>query len=249
MKNRRKFLIGFVGCCFLLLYQGCLDGYDILDECIEEKPLVTSLAQEELEYGTPTADLIYDSNGSSLTRKQKRRLDKALKAFIKKHPVYARMFNELCEKGGLMFEINYNLLIEKEAKAGYLNRKIMFLDQESITEDKLEEEMIHAIQDLYIYGKYYMDQARKNVEFEAKVLRDIITANTGGGGFYGSAGENNIYMNSYASLVWEFCELSFNEFTEKFHDLCTLWHGYKGSYQVVFRPEMIVKYRNIICQI
>lgn len=66
----------------------------------------------------------------------------------------------------------------------------------------LQEELIHAVQDLDIYGKSYMLSARKNVEFEAKVIQDIVSVlgNTGGT-FIGDMGRQGEFRLKYEAWI------------------------------------------------
>ena len=94
---------------------------------------------------------------------------------------------------GCMQEALYNALISNNVKLGfgmYANptetsppaiydpqvSSIKFKDNSSITKDNLKEELFHAWQDSYYSGGIwqYREMGKVNIEFEAKLFKDII---------------------------------------------------------------------------
>lgn len=112
-------------------------------------------------------------------------------SYCRKCPQFKNMYNQLVGLGVKMqFEINSEKLDEMKGLAGYIDGKMMFYSDPYISLNYLQEEMIYAIQAYDIYGQPYMEFARKNVEFEAKVIQDIVTTIVGGG-FIGGMGETD----------------------------------------------------------
>lgn len=61
--------------------------------------------------------------------------------------------------------------------AGYRNNEIFFKSEAYITDAFLTEELVHAYQDNCVYPAGTLDVKRTNIEFEAKLLIDIIRLN------------------------------------------------------------------------
>ena len=90
-----------------------------------------------------------------------------------------------------------------------------------------------------------MRTARKNVEFEAKVIQDIITmGHPNGGATIGSIGQSTEFQDSYYNWIWDIIEQGLSEHINRFQEFCNSWTGYGGSYDPDFIPQTIVKYFN-----
>lgn len=148
----------------------------------------------------PYLDIIYEAF-STLNEEQKESLDRALADFYNRNSRYRKMYPRLIEmKARIRFEINPKVLKPLGAKAGFASGKIMFLDSESIKIEYLLEEMIHAIQHYDVHGQAKMLSAKKNIEFEAKVLQDIcIVTNPSSSGWIllGSFAEPRQFISEY----------------------------------------------------
>jgi hypothetical protein len=83
----------------------------------------------------------------------------------------------------------YNKLISRNVKldfilnnspdahtGGYLNNSIFFNSVGSVNYSVMTEELIHALQHK-VYGTAAMNNARENVEFEAKMIRELLAKN------------------------------------------------------------------------
>ena len=106
---------------------------------------------------------------------------------------------------------------------------------EFIREVYLQEELIHASQHLEFYG-IEMDISRKNVEFEAKTVQDMLMwKHIGYGAEISSVGHDNEFMSDYSRLLGNYT-------IQGFHELCIRWKGYSGSYNPNFVPKVIQSY-------
>lgn len=144
----------------------------------------------------------------------------------------------------IKFEINPKVLKPLGAKAGFASGKIMFLDSESIKIEYLLEEMIHAIQHYDVHGQAKMLSAKKNIEFEAKVLQDIcIIRNPSSSGWIllGSFAEPRQFISEYENWIYD---AAYNPdiLLDKFDYFCKKWGGYSGTYDPAFKPLTITKY-------
>lgn len=92
-----------------------------------------------------------------------------------------------------------------------------------------------------LFGQSYMESARKNVEFEAKVIQDIVTTMVGGG-FMGGIDQSDQFRNSYEDWLWSIDEAGMDQFINRFQEFCEPWTGYKGTYDSNFSPNTIKKY-------
>lgn len=117
-----------------------------------------------------------------------------------------------------------------------------FKEESSIKSVYLQEEMIHAVQEIDIYGVEYMEQARKNIEFEAKVIQDVIMERNGEGGMYlGSANHSNDFMRAYSDWIQNNAN-NIEILKQRFFEFCSSWNGYKGTFAPDFEAKAIDKY-------
>ena len=200
---------------------------------------------------TTYADALYDPS-STLTQEQKIALDTALNRFCKNSPIYEAMYDALVKKGiKFKFEINPGILEkeqgnagykEEQGNAGYKETAFYFKDEASIRTIYLQEELVHAVQEIDIYGIEYMEQARKNVEFEAKIIQDVVNYRYGLlQGDRGSMGQTLEFMDAYTNWMLDGREDS-NVLIQDFHKYCIEWTGYQGNYDPNFIPKTIEKY-------
>lgn len=191
---------------------------------------------------TPLVNSIY-AKTSTLTKSQRNLLEKALQDFIEMCPQYEEMFDELTISGLIKFEINPDLLAKGGGRAGYFDGVISFYDEKYIKVRFLQEELIHAIQERDVYSLDYMRNARKNVEFEAKVIQDIVDVMiTGRGGGIGCMNESDEFKNNYMEWILVYSSSGIKEFVSRFNEFCEPWTEYGGTYQPNFRPRVIMKY-------
>ena len=186
---------------------------------------------------TPFLDKIYHPN-SSLNDVQKKKLEQAIKEFTEKYPEFKEMYNNLVNKNKkLICKMDTKLLESLDAYAGYdaKTESLLFRADEFIREVYLQEELIHASQHLEFYGTE-MDMSRKNVEFEAKIVQDMLMwKHIGYGADIGSVGHDNEFMSDYSRLLENYT-------IQGFHELCIRWKGYSGSYNPNFVPKVIQSY-------
>ncbi|MBQ6792828.1 MAG: hypothetical protein IJO84_05615, partial [Butyricimonas sp.] len=108
----------------------------------------------------------------------------------------------------------------------------------------LQEELIHAIQDLDFYGDN-MKAYNKDVEFEAKVLQDILLSKYPSFDmFKGDMGQTEIFRQEYSQ--WLAYINKGNLITaDKFHYFSGRWEtDYTGTASSGFTPELLYKYIN-----
>lgn len=117
-----------------------------------------------------------------------------------------------------------------------------FKEESSIKSVYLQEEIIHAVQELDIYGIEYMEQARKNVEFEAKIIQDITEIRKNGlVGYIGTSGQTSEFSDDYIRWTVQGAKNP-NILIEKFHEYCNRWTGYSGNIDPNFTPRTMEKY-------
>jgi uncharacterized membrane protein YgcG len=159
----------------------------------------------------------------------------------------------------------YNKLISRNVKldfilnnspdahtGGYLNNSISFNSIRSVNYGIMTEELIHALQDK-VYGITAMNNARENVEFEAKMIRELL----GRDGFYNGmccASELSMFQNSLIKYggdsfsIW-FIDTQVNRtsgipmdwggykfFEKEFGNVIPL---YKSTYNPNFSPDVL----------
>ena len=95
---------------------------------------------------------------------------------------------------------------------------------------------------MVIYGQSYMFSARKNIEFEAKVIQDIVTEIEGHGAIMGNMGQSPDFFGNYRKWIEEYMKKGCNSIISRFHEFCEPWTGYPGTYKSDFSPETIIKY-------
>lgn len=183
---------------------------------------------------TPILDKIYHPN-STLTKEQKAKLEKALDDFCKKYPEFKKMYDYLVNNNKkLICKIDPKALETSKGLAGYSpnTQSLLFKEEYYIKASYLQEELIHAVQHLGFYGDD-MHTSRKNAEFEAKVVQDILMyKHIGYGAEIGSVGQSREFMGAYTEFL--------NNYTRQgFHTLCTQWTGYSGSYNPNFIPQIV----------
>ena len=95
---------------------------------------------------------------------------------------------------------------------------------------------------MVIYGQSYMLSARNNIEFEAKVIQDIVSQTEAGGGTMGNMGQSPDFFENYGKWIEEYMKKGCSSIISRFHEFCEPWTGYPGTYKSDFSPETIVKY-------
>ncbi len=117
-------------------------------------------------------------NSHILSPLQLGKLEKALKELINEGCMQETLYNALVSNNVKLDFGMYANPTETSAPANYdpRERSIKFKDNSSITKDNLKEEFFHAWQDSYYScGIWqYRETGKVNVEFEAKVFKDII---------------------------------------------------------------------------
>ena len=95
---------------------------------------------------------------------------------------------------------------------------------------------------MVIYGQSYMLSARNNIEFEAKVIQDIVSQIEAGGTTMGNMGQAPDFFENYGKWIEEYMKKGCSSIISRFHEFCEPWTGYPGTYKSDFSPETIVKY-------
>ena len=102
----------------------------------------------------------------------------------------------------------------------------------------MQEEIIHAVQHLEFYGND-MYPSEKNVEFEAKVVQDMLmrTYSNEGGVEMGTMDQSDKFIDGFTNFLSDYSR-------EWFQELCRQWTGYQGRYNSNFIPQIIEAYLN-----
>ncbi|MFR3329631.1 MAG: hypothetical protein ACLTSL_05665 [Odoribacter splanchnicus] len=193
---------------------------------------------------TPYADALYGAT-SSLTQQQKTQLNQALKEFVSRCPEYKAMYDKLVSLGvKINFKIDASVFDSSEGLAGYKEKVMYFYDASKIKVEYIQEEMIHAIQEIEIYGITTMENARKNIEFEAKVMQDVLNVKyTMLQATIGSVGQEKEFMDEYGKWIMNY-DSNKTEVISRFHEFCATWTGYRGKYASNLQPQLLIKYLN-----
>ena len=121
-----------------------------------------------------------------------------------------------------------------------------FRDKDAMTQETVLEEILHAVQ--FSLYEQMMLYAKKNVEFEVKVFRDLWDLRVSGGGelssyagisFYDTQGYKNDYP---VFIMYLFNEGWWYFFGESFRNLCEEWKGENLEYNPYFTPLLIETY-------
>lgn len=189
------------------------------------------------EKNTPLLNELYHPN-SSLNANQRKKLEKAIAEFMQKYAEFKEMYNNLVKKNiKLICKIDAKTLEIVDGLAGYdpKTKSLLFRSEEYIKEIYLQEELIHAIQHLEFYNDEIF-ASRKNVEFEAKIVQDMLMwKHIGYGADIGSMGHDDKFMSDYAAFLENYT-------IQGFHELCIRWKGYSGAYNPNFVPKVIQSY-------
>ncbi len=76
---------------------------------------------------------------------------------------------------------------------------------------------------MVIYGQSYMFSARKNIEFEAKVIQDIVAEIEGCGGTMGNMGQSPDFFENYGKWIEEYMKKGCSSIISRFHEFCEPW--------------------------
>lgn len=223
----------------ILLLSGCQKDIEIIP-MLGENSRLSSVKPLSSNPGTFYVDLIADSQ-STLDQKSKELLNRAFHEFINKDDRYSKMYFDILSAGlKIKFQINYDELKKLNAKAGYDKKTIMFLDRDAIRVENLVEEMIHYVQDNLIYPYGYIYTARKNIEFEAKVIQDYICHTKDDGcPLMGTFEQDSEFCWDYTQWI---LGLEGHSYLYKFNKLCERWTGYTGVYKPNFTPKLLFSY-------
>lgn len=150
-------------CLFSHCFFSCQDS--LLDTASSEHGDEKTCALSQAE-GTISRII---ADGSTINGKQYGFLLQSLYYLEARYPELEKVIEFIMNnRGPIMFKMNNNLA----GDAAYNSHTIEFSNDYHIEPERLLEEILHATQDI-LYGYYNMQNAIKNVEFEARVLRDI----------------------------------------------------------------------------
>ena len=76
---------------------------------------------------------------------------------------------------------------------------------------------------MVIYGQSYMLSARNNIEFEAKVIQDIVSQTEADGGTKGDMGQSKDFSVNYGKWIEEYMKKGCNSIISRFHEFCEPW--------------------------
>lgn len=191
------------------------------------------------------------SSKSTLNLKEKIALENALTSLQNYADTYMMIINSLKKNNNkITFIINQDTCSKYEAQALYYKTKrtIYFKSIDQISSVNLEEEIIHAVQDLEYYGDLMLS-CKKNCEFEAKVLRDLINTLKANLDYayplyIPTIGQNTTFTTEYINWITDI--INVKRFTNTdivdFQSLCKSWEGDRGTYISNFNPQLLLYY-------
>ena len=150
-------------------------------------------------------------------------------------PAYKNMLDRLAAAGiTLKFQINRSIGI-----ANYSHGTISFKSSDDINFGNLSEEVIHASQH-FIYGTLPMNNAYVNIEFEAKVVRDILCLKAGDAcPSFGLMGLPDELYDEYNEWIRNCAEGIETVDEQRFHHFCDDYTGYTGARNDDFIPQIL----------
>ncbi|MEY8590020.1 hypothetical protein AALK14_01040 [Butyricimonas hominis] len=180
------------------------------------------------------------ASGSSLNDGQRFLLLQSLYYLEARYPELEKVIEYIMGmRGPIMFKMDSSIV----GDASYDSYTISFKYEYCIEPERLLEEILHAAQDI-LYGYSAMQKARKNVEFEVRVFRDILE--------YRACEQNHemykfrpraSHLDSYNA--WLFC-LSMrnlqNKALESFNEWVQGWDNSEylyTSFDLLFYPQLI----------
>lgn len=122
------------------------------------------------------------TNNNTLNPGDKEMLEDRYQEFLNRGCLNEKM-SEHFVSNGIKFDFNYNPALPAPAAFAPAGQSsIYFRDSPSIQQDALSEELFHAYQHSYYQGgiTQYYEQGLPNIEFEAKLYKDIISLFSGG---------------------------------------------------------------------
>lgn len=188
-------------------------------------------------------DSIFDPRNTNLTQAQLDSLEAFVQRQIDAFPFFKKLVEDLIKKG-IRVKIEISATGSKGRPARYVRaeNRIYFRDAGRLTNDTSLEEFIHLaqFQDVYIYSTV----SAINIEFEAKVVNDLMGYEERGG----TTGLLNFGMSSSDQLIYEdfIDEVLKYGFTDKaldlYHELGSRWTDPEYSqetYDSSQDPELI----------
>lgn len=156
-------------------------------------------------------------------------------------PVFEKLYSLL---GNKTLSIKMDPMISLGVHAQYdkSTHTISYRLETDILNEYFDEELIHAAQAIE-YGNRMLN-IYKNFEFEAKVLRDLVTQRTNGGAFVGSFNMDNLFMKDYEKFIIDMSgrKSISNMDIQIYFNLLERWTGYPGTVDKSILPRLLIIY-------
>lgn len=154
-------------------------------------------------------------------------------------PVFEKLYSLISYK---TLSIQMDPMIGVPAQYDKSTHTLSYRLETDILNDYFDEELIHAAQAIE-YGDRMLN-IYKNFEFEAKVLRDLVRHRGRGGGFIGSVGMDDLFMDQYQKFILDMCERK--SVTDKdiqlYFEFLERWTGYPGTVDKSILPRLLIVY-------
>ncbi|WP_155828276.1 hypothetical protein [Butyricimonas synergistica] len=235
MKYIRLIITSFVVCIF----SSCQDVFDMHegDEEILESALYRPY--DPPAYIKEYFSRIFDSSESK-TGEYYKFLEVA--SFMYEDQLGHELLEFLIENG-VIITFKIDPYLSGMAMFDTSNWTITFRDIASITQESVEEEILHAVQ-LVLCGASTMSRSSKNIEFEVKVFRDLweaVKMNCIPSSYFGISGlEREGYEDEYKIFIACLYNWGWGDFfNDKFKELSEEWKGETLQYNKYFSPYLI----------
>ena len=167
---------------------------------------------------------------------------------------YISVYNYLMQKNiKILFKMDAS--ISAQAAYNQATKEILFKYINAITLTNLAEELIHAVQDYGFYGNTMLN-AKRNVEFEAKVFRDLaerfhnadapISCDLSAYNWAGLEGQSNNFESQYIPFINSILQNRVFSMSDviAFQNLCNQYvcldsNGKPVTYQSNFTPQVL----------
>ena len=163
-------------------------------------PLLSSRSSHPLD-DKPAVDFyhIYDFEKSTLNQQQRENLFELSRVILSKYPCLINLLKELHYNHGVKIKFEIKSRMDGMGCFDINSKTISFRSESYMQEEQVVlEELLHVLQ-YYLCGSSHM-YAKKNAEYEIKVIRDVICRSSGS--YYGMTGKEEIgYIKGYGMLI------------------------------------------------
>ncbi|QIP14236.1 hypothetical protein G8759_17255 [Spirosoma aureum] len=141
---------------------------------------------------------------STLTPTQERQLEEALNDFV--GPCLNTAIYKIMVAKGQMFNFRIDPSVSYPANYNPFNNNLTFQSAANIDQpDFLREELFHGYQNSFYENKtsQYANTGKSNIEFEAKLYKDLLSVISGSGGSFTGVTFSNNWYDSYVQWIKE----------------------------------------------